>query len=304
MTDKHSNNKLESFFRKILVLSAVPAILIATAAFLLLPVVITRLDFGLLHVLEYIYVFYGIAIIVINRRAIGAWFKNLGRSIPFIRRMMEDKDFRFRVFLNWGAFISFLMLIFYLWAGYHYHSFWFYALAGYNFLVMVIRMVISGRDIRSIRKGFRGKRLELSQLRTFTWCGVAILVLNIAIGVMSMLMTFQNQYFPYNAFLIMSIAIFALYRFVAGFINARKFSTNRNQIFAASKNLDMIVGIMAYYTLQTTMLSLLREDSLIRFYANLVVGILVFIFNVVVALHMIYTGFKRIAEVKAAMKKG
>ena len=284
-----------------LVLSAVPAILIATAAFLLLPVIITKLDFGVIHVLEYIYVVYGIAIIVINRKVIGAKFKEIGRSIPFIRRMMEDKDFRFRVFLNWGAFISFLMLAFYLWAGYHYTSFWFYALAAYNFLVMVIRVVISGRDIRSIRKGFSGKRLQLSQVRTYTWCGVAILVLNIAIGIMSLLMTFRNQYFPYNSFLIMSIAIFALYRFITGFINAKKFSTNKNQIFAASKNLDMIVGIMAYYTLQTTLLSLLPEDSKIRFYANLIVGIIVFFVNVMVALYMIYTGFHRIADVKKEM---
>ena len=279
--------KLIDILKKISVISALPALLIATAAVLLLPIVIMTFAWDVTHMLAILYIFYGILVVVVNRWEVWAKLKEIGHAIPLIDHMMREKNFRFRVFLYWSTFISFLMLVFYIWAGWAYGSFWFFALAGYNFVVMVIRMIMSRRDFYYKRKGYSGERLYRRQMHTYRWVGVSILFLNIFIGGMGLLMTFKNQYFPYHPALIMSIALFAIYRFITGFINAKKFQDNKNKIFAAAKILDMIIGIMAMYTLQTTLLSLLPDDHMGRFYANLIVGVLVFTYSLVIGVRMI-----------------
>ena len=280
-------NRLKDILRKISVISALPALVIATAAVLLLPVLIMTFQWDLMHLLAILYVLYGIQVTVINRREIWTKLKEIGHRIPLIDHMMREKNFRFRVFLYWSTFISFAMLVFYVWAGWAYGSFWFFALAGYNFVVMMIRMIMSRRDFYYKRKGYKGERLYRRQMHTYRWVGFAILFLNLFIGAMALLMTFENQYFPYHPALIMSIALFAIYRFVTGFTNAKKFQGNKNKIFSAAKVLDMIIGIMAMYTLQTTMLSLLPDDHMGRFYANLIVGIVVFSFSLIIGVRMI-----------------
>lgn len=285
--------------RKISVISALPALVIATAAVLLLPILIMTFQWDLMHLLAVLYVLYGIQVTVINRREIWTKLKEIGHRIPLIDRMMREKNFRFRVFLYWSTFISFMMLVFYIWAGWAYDSFWFFALAGYNFVVMMIRMIMSRRDFYYKRKGYKGERLYRRQMHTYRWVGFAILFLNLFIGAMALLMTFENQYFPYHPALIMSIALFAIYRFVTGFTNAKKYQDNKNKIFSAAKVLDMIIGIMAMYTLQTTMLSLLPDDHMGRFYANLVVGIVVFFYSFIIGVKMIIHSTK---ELKANTK--
>ena len=291
--------RLKDILRKISVISALPALVIATAAVLLLPILIMTFQWDLMHLLAVLYVLYGIQVTVINRREIWTKLKEIGHRIPLIDRMMREKNFRFRVFLYWSTFISFMMLVFYIWAGWAYDSFWFFALAGYNFVVMMIRMIMSRRDFYYKRKGYKGERLYRRQMHTYRWVGFAILFLNLFIGAMALLMTFENQYFPYHPALIMSIALFAIYRFVTGFTNAKKYQDNKNKIFSAAKVLDMIIGIMAMYTLQTTMLSLLPDDHMGRFYANLVVGIVVFFYSFIIGVKMIIHSTK---ELKANTK--
>lgn len=291
--------RLKDILRKISVISALPALVIATAAVLLLPILIMTFQWDLMHLLAILYVLYGIQVTVINRREIWTKLKEIGHRIPLIDRMMREKNFRFRVFLYWSTFISFMMLVFYIWAGWAYDSFWFFALAGYNFVVMMIRMIMSRRDFYYKRKGYKGERLYRRQMHTYRWVGFAILFLNLFIGAMALLMTFENQYFPYHPALIMSIALFAIYRFVTGFTNAKKYQDNKNKIFSAAKVLDMIIGIMAMYTLQTTMLSLLPDDHMGRFYANLAVGIVVFFYSFIIGVKMIIRSTK---ELKANTK--
>ncbi len=297
---KNKYNKVKDILRKITVISALPALMIATAAVLLLPVVIMTFQLDIKHLLAVVYILYGIQVTYINRWEIWAKLKEIGHRIPLIDRMMREKNFRFRVFLYWSTFISFLMLVFYVWAGYAYGSFWFFALAGYNFVVMMIRMIMSRRDFYYKRKGYKGQRLYKRQMRTYRWVGMSILFLNIFIGGMALLMTFENQYFPYHPALIMSIALFAIYRFVTGFINARKYQGDKNKIFSAAKVLDMIIGIMAMYTLQTTMLSLLPDDNSFRFYANLIVGIIVFFYSLVIGVRMIVHASHELYLIKKA----
>lgn len=291
--------RLKDILRKISVISALPALVIATAAVLLLPILIMTFQWDLMHLLAVLYVLYGIQVTVINRREIWTKLKEIGHRIPLIDHMMREKNFRFRVFLYWSTFISFMMLVFYIWAGWAYDSFWFFALAGYNFVVMMIRVIMSRRDFYYKRKGYKGERLYRRQMHTYRWVGFAILFLNLFIGAMALLMTFENQYFPYHPALIMSIALFAIYRFVTGFTNAKKYQDNKNKIFSAAKVLDMIIGIMAMYTLQTTMLSLLPDDHMGRFYANLAVGIVVFIYSFIIGVKMIIHSTK---ELKANTK--
>ncbi|MCR5546642.1 MAG: hypothetical protein K6F30_09240 [Lachnospiraceae bacterium] len=297
MSDKHKQNIIK-VIKRMSVISAMPALVIAAVAVLLLPVIIVTFRWTPYHMLGILYIVYGIIVVVVNRKGILNILKKIGHAIPVIDRMMNEKNFRFRIFMYWGTLISFLMLVFYLWAGYAYTSFWFYDLAGYNFIIMVIRVVMSRQDFYYKRHGYTGDELRMRQTKTYRWVGVSILILNVVIGGMSLLMTFENQYFPYNAALIMSIAIFAIYRFITGISNAKKYQSNKNKIFAASKVLDMIIGVMAMYTLQTTLLSLLPNDNKVRFYMNLIVGTIVFLISLVAGIWMIYSATKEIGEIE------
>ena len=295
---KSYGDRIKEFFHKLLVLSALPAVLIATASFLLLPIVVAFFRFSAIHIFAILYCIYGIAVVVINRHAIYVWLTPIGHffrdHIPIIPKLMKDKSFRQRCFIYWNTFISFLMVVFYVIAGYHYRSPWFMALAGYNFIAMVIRGNLSYRVFSFKRKGFSGKKLYRKEWLAFRDCGIMLLLFNIALGVMSILMTFANQYFPYHPALIMSIAVFALYRFVTGFMNLKKYRGDPNLVLYASKNVDFVIGWMAMYTFQTTMLSLLPENSPHRFWANMITGNIVMLIAIIVAVHMVYISVRTI----------
>ncbi len=295
---KDYKTKIIEFFQKLLVLSALPAVLIATASFLLLPIVIAVFRHSVYIILSSLYCIYGIAVIVINRHAIYVWLTPVGHffrdHIPIIPKLMNDKAFRQRCFIYWNTNVSFLMVVFYVITGWHYRSKWFLALAGYNFIIMMIRGNISARVFRFKRKGYKGKDLYRREWVAFRDCGIMLLILNIAIDVMSILMTFENQYFPYHPALIMSIAIFALYRFVTGFLNLKKYSTSTNLVLYASKRVDYVIGWMAIYTLQTTLLSLLPENSPHRFWSNIIMGNIVILITIIVAARMIVKSVKMI----------
>ncbi len=298
---KSYGDRIKEFFHKLLVLSALPAVLIATASFLLLPLVIAFFDFSIIHILAGIYCVYGIAVIVKNRHAIYVWLTPIGHffrdHIPIIPKLMTDKSFRQRCFIYWNTFISFLMVVFYVIAGWHYRSKWFMALAGYNFIIMMIRGNLSYRVFSFKRKGFSGKKLFRKEWVAYRDCGIMLLILNIVINIMSIQMTFENQYFPYHPALIMSIAVFALYRFVTGFMNLKKYKDDPNLVLFASKNVDFVIGWMAMYTLQTTLLSLLPENSPHRFWANIFTGNIVILIAIVIAVRMIYTSVKTIRRI-------
>ncbi|GEM_PF-3372751 len=298
---KNYGEMIKEFFHKLLVLSALPAVLIATASFLLLPIVIAFFKFSALHIFAIIYCIYGIAVVVTNRHAIYVWLTPIGHffrdHIPIIPKLMKDKAFRQRCFIYWNTFISFLMVVFYVIAGYHYRSRWFMALAGYNFIAMVIRGNLSYRVFSFKKKGFSGKKLFRKEWVAFRDCGIMLLMFNIALGVMSIQMTFENQYFPYHPALIMSIAIFALYRFITGFMNLKKYKDDPNLVLFASKNVDFVIGWMAMYTFQTTMLSLLPENSPHRFWANIITGNIVVLIAIVVAVRMIFVSIKTINRI-------
>ena len=288
---KDYRTKIKEFFQKLLVLSAVPAVLIATASFLLLPIVIALTDHTIYDVLAIAYCIYGIAVIVVNRHAIYVWLTPVGHffrdHIPIIPKLMSDKAFRQRCFIYWNTFVSFLMVVFYLIAGLHYRSRWFLALTGYNGIIMLIRGNLSARVFSFKRKGYKGRELYRREWVAFRDSGIMLLILNFAIDAMSIQMTFENQYFPYHPALIMSIAIFALYRFVTGFINLNKYKDSPNLVLFASKNVDFVIGWMAIYTLQTTLLSLLPENSRLRFWMNIFTGNIVIVIAIYVAFRMV-----------------
>ena len=302
---KDYKKKIKEFFQKLLVLSAVPAVIIATASFLLLPIVIALFDFSILHILAIIYCIYGIAVVVVNRHAIYVWLTPIGHffrdHIPIIPKLMSDKSFRQRAFIYWNTFISFVMVLFYVIAGLHYMSHWFLALAGYNFIIMMIRGNLSARVFNFKRRGLKGKKLYRKEWVAYRDSGIMLLILNIAIDAMSIQMTFQNQYFPYHPALIMSIAIFALFRFITGFINLKKYKDSPNLVLFASKNVDFVIGWMAMYTLQTTLLSLLPEDSPERFRANIISGNIVIAIAIIVAIRMIITSVKNIKRLDSGV---
>ena len=297
--------KIKDFFQKLLVLSAVPAVLIATASFLLLPIVIALFDFSIIHILAIIYCIYGIAVVVVNRHAIYVWLTPIGHffrdHIPIIPKLMSDKSLRQRAFIYWNTFISFVMVVFYVAAGLRYKSHWFLALAGYNFIIMMIRGNLSARVFNFKRKGLKGKVLYRKEWVAYRDSGIMLLILNIAIDAMSIQMTFQNQYFPYHPALIMSIAIFALFRFITGFINLKKYKDSPNLVLFASKNVDFVIVWMAMYTLQTTLLSLLPEDSPERFWANIISGNIVIAIAIIVAIRMIITSVKNIKRLDSGV---
>ena len=297
---KDYRKKIKEFLQKLVVLSALPAVLIATASFLLLPIVIALFDFSFIHILAIIYCIYGIIVVVINRHAIYVWLTPIGHffrdHIPIIPKLMADKGFRQRCFIYWNTFVSFTMVVFYVVAGVHYVSHWFIALAGYNFIIMMIRGNLSARVFNFKRKGFSGKELFRHEWVAYRDSGIMLLILNIAIDAMSILMTFQNQYFPYHPALIMSIAVFALFRFITGFINLKKYRDDPNLVLFASKNVDFVIGWMAMYTLQTTLLSLIPEDSAIRFWMNIITGNIVILIAIIVAIRMIVTSVRMIGR--------
>ncbi len=166
-------------------------------------------------------------------------------------RYLTDKDLRMRISLYQGLLITFTFAIFKIILGFVYHSSWFFAMAGYNVILSLMRFVLI---YRSQKKGLSEYEERKREVQSYRVCGWLVMMLNIAVSVIMFMVIVQNQSIHYHMIAAIGLATYTFYCFVRSVINMVKYRECRNLIHTAVKRIDMVKAIVSVFILQVTML--------------------------------------------------
>ena len=241
-------------------------------------IVVFRYDLETHPVAYVVYTFssYMLLTICVRVPAIVKKIKEMLHANKYTDMYLTDKDLRMRISLYRGLCITFVFAMFKIILGFIYDSSWFFAMAGYNVILSLMRFVLI---YRSQKKGLSEYEERKRGLQSYKICGWLVMILNIAVSVIIFMVVVQKQTIKYNMIAAIGLATFTFYCFTRAIINMIKYRERKNPIHAAIKRIDMVKAIVSIFTLQVTMLTTFegKNETLSLEGLNMFTGIIVII---------------------------
>lgn len=206
----------------------------------------------LLAYVMYMIAFYTLVIVCVRIPGIIKWWKRVLHENKYTDRYLTDKDLRMRISMYRSLLITFIFATFKIILGFVYDSSWFFAMAGYNVILSLMRFILIRQ---SQKKGISEYEERIRGLQGYRVCGWLMMVLNVAVSVIMFMVIVQRQVIQYNMIVTIGLAAFTFYCFTMAIINMVKYRDRKNPIYAAVKRVDMVKAIVSIFTLQVAMLT-------------------------------------------------
>ena len=211
------------------------------------------------------------------------------RSTKIGEKYFSDSVFRGKVSLGVGLAINLVYIAIKLVSGIVYRSPWFISLAVYYILLATVRLGL-----------IRPASGEKAELRRCRFCGIVLLLMNLALAGIVIFIVRRNEHFSYPGYLIYAMAAYSFYAVIAAAISAVKTRRHDSPIFRAAKSVSLIAALVSILSLTTAMLSEFGGDDApaFRFVMTSAVGSFVCLFVTVMAVSMILTSCKRLKQLE------
>ena len=171
-------------------------------------------------------------------------------SNPIGNRLMKDVYFRTELSMYQGVLINFMYAAIKLGCGIYYRSLWFIVLAGYYFLLVVMRFFL----LRHMNKNVLGQNLVM-ELHRYRLCGIMLLFMNQALTVIVILIIHYNQGYEYPGLLIYLMAFYTFYAVTIAIINLLKYRKRGSPVMSAAKVINLTTALVSILALETAMLA-------------------------------------------------
>lgn len=221
----------------------------------------------------YVIAFYTLVVVCVRVPAIVKRTKTGLYANKYTKTYLTDKDLRMRISMYRGLIINVVFAIFKIILGFVYQSRWFFAMAGYNMILSLMRFVII---FRLQRKGVSEDESYRRGLQSYHICGWLMLVLNMAVSVVMFMVIVEKQTIAYHMIVTIGLAAYTFHCFTRAVINLVKYRKRKNPAYTAVKCIDMVKAIVSLFTLQVAMLTTFQgQGNMLAPVMNLFVGIAV-----------------------------
>lgn len=172
-------------------------------------------------------------------------------------------------------------------------SVWFYALAGYYFLLAVIRILL----LRTARRITPGKDLFL-EYRCCRLCGAALLFMDIALSVIAFYMVCQNRGFIYHDIAAIAMASYTFAAFTVAVVNVIRYRKYNSPILSAAKQISFASALVSMLSLETAMLNAFGDgdNPSFRFKMTAATGAAVCVTVLGLAVHMLVRSTQKLKQ--------
>lgn len=174
------------------------------------------------------------------------------RRSEFGGRYLNDLAFRGSVSLYEGVAVSFLYVLFRIFAGLRYTSVWFVSIAIYYLVLGVLRAYLLF--------GYRHRCMERER-RCYRRTAWMLFLLNIPMGGMILLMVRTNSGYRYPGYMIYLSAMYAFYAMTMAIVNFVRLRRLGSPILSAASVLNLISAMMSILGLQTAMIARFNENG-------------------------------------------
>lgn len=289
-----------SFVKKIFKVAFFPHI---SFVLFILPISVTLLVYSFAFekggdVLSYISYFlsaYTLTVLCIKTPYLINGFKNFKENNGLAVRLRSDVNLRASVLL-WGTlFFNTGYAIFQLGLGLYHSSVWYYAMAVYYFLLAVMRFFL----LKYMRTHAPGGDMR-AELRRYSASGFALLVMNLALGVIIIFIVIQGRTFVHHEITTIAIAAYTFTTFSFAIVNAVRYRKYNSPVLSSSKIINLICASVSVLTMEATMLTTFGDSSNEGFRQIMLgaTGLAVSVLTVTMAIFMIVRASVRLKELR------
>lgn len=250
---------------------------------------------SIVAIISYVLAFYTLTVWCLKIPDLINIFKSFKDTNKLIKRFNSDVDLRVKISLYSTLIWNTAYGVFQLALGFWHHTFWYYSLAGYYISLAVIRYFLA----RYTTKNKAGRNLK-EELLKYRACGIAFLIMNVALTFIIFFMVYWNRTFVHHQITTIAMATYTFTAFTMAIINVFKYCKYNSPVYWSTKAISLAAACVSMLTLEATMLTTFGTDTDMHF-RKLMLGIsgaAVSIFIISMAIYMIVNGTKKIKSLK------
>ncbi len=210
----------------------------------------------------------------------------------FTRELTESYAFRTLVFAACSVVINLGFVAFNTAFALLIGNVWYGALAGYYFLLTVLRAGVFYMDKRAKGK----ENYELCQIKNYRFCGVALLLLDIAMAVAVSLMVLEQKPTKYTEITAIVFATYSVYKISLAIWNIFKARKTQDLQIQSFRNIGLADAAVSLLSLQITLVSTFSTDGESMAFLNAATGACVCLFAVGLGVFMIVQANRKVKE--------
>ncbi len=249
-------------------------------------------------VVSYVLAFYTLTVSCFKIPYLIKFFKTFKDENKYARIWQDDTRLRMNVSLYGTLIWNTAYALLQLGMGFWHHTFWFYSLAGYYISLAVMRFFL----VRHTRKYKPGEKM-LDELRKYRACGIAFLIMNLALTLMIFFMVYWNRTFHHHEITTIALAAYTFTSFTLAIVNMVKYRKYNSPVYSASKAISLASACVSMLTLESTMLTTFSNGTMDLTGRKIMLGAsggVISVFIITMAIYMIVQGTKKMKLLKTA----
>lgn len=206
--------------------------------------------------ISYLFSAYTLTIICVRMPAV---VRNVAHTVEHNRlyiRYKSDPQLRVRVSLYATTAFNTLYAVLQLVSAIYHQSLWFYALGAYYIILAAMRFFLL-RDTSRASCGVN----KAAELRRYRFCGILLILENIALGVIVAYIVWKDRGFEYTEVATIAMATYTFCATIIAIVNVRKYRRYESPLLSAAKAISLSAALVSMLSLETAMISAFGDDS-------------------------------------------
>ncbi len=220
------------------------------------------------------------------------YFRDFKNENKYVKIWRGDARLRVNISLYSSFFWNIAYALFQLWLGFYHGTFWFYSFGVYYICLALMRFFL----LSHTRKYAPGERMR-SELLKYRACGWVFLIMNLALSLIVFFMVYWNRTFEHHMITAITMAAYTFTSFTVAIVNVVKYRKYYSPVFSASKAISLASALVSMLTLESTMLTTFRDDTMTLLEQKWMLGATGAVISaaiVAMAIYMIVKGTKNI----------
>lgn len=193
---------------------------------------------------------YTLAALCARAPALGRWVRRLRRENPYLRRYSVDPVWRVKLSLGISLAGNGLYAAFHLGLGIWHQALWYFVLASYYALLLIMRIPLA----RRICLGKVGRDIP-GEYRLYRRCGAVLAIMHIALAAMVFYIVHQGRGFFHHRITTIAIAAYTFFSLTLALVNLVRYRKLHSPLLSAAKAVSLAAALVSMLTLETAMLN-------------------------------------------------
>ncbi len=216
------------------------------------------------------------------------------------RNMAEDYNYRTMVFTFIGVLFDIAYIVFSVVMAVLAQSVWYGSLAVYHFLLSLLRGILLILERKAKKRSADDKNAYyVTQIKNYRLCGIALLVLEVAMVVPVTLMVLQQQPTRYTTLTAIVFATYTTYRVVLAIVNSVRAKNKYDPHVQSLRNISLANAAVSLLSLQTALLATFSAETESMAGVNAGTGFLVCAFVIAMGIYMIVKATKKLNGIRS-----